>query len=71
MQMNFISLFKRSTYGNTYIFNLVDYFLRHNYHHLISSINITDVILLFNSYLQVNPKSYVMYIDASSYFISQ
>lgn len=68
MGMDFIGLVKRSAYGNTYIYNLVDYFSRHIYPYLTVGASINNVILLFN---QANPKSYAMYIDANSHFTSQ
>ena len=69
--MDFIGLFEKSVYGNTYIYNLVDYFLRHIYLYPTSEAGTNDVIILFDHYLQANIKPYAIYIDASSHFISQ
>ena len=69
--MDFIDVFEKSTYGNTYICNLVDYFLRHMYPHLTPSADVNDIFLSFNYYLWFNPKPCVVYIDANMYFISQ
>ena len=41
------------------------------YSHLNSDADTDDIILLFNHYLQVNHKLYIVYIDAGSYFTSQ
>ena len=71
MGMDFIGPFERSAYGNTYIYNLVDYFLRHMYPHPTAGAGTNDVILSFNHYLQANPKPYTVYMDAGSYFTSQ
>lgn len=71
IRIDFISLFKKSVYGNTYIYNLIDYFSRHIYPYFMSGIYINNVIILFNHYLQANLKLYTIYIDANLYFISQ
>ncbi len=68
MGMDFIGLFKRSAYGNTYIYNLVDYFSRHRYPHPTVGAGTNDIILLFDHYFRANLKSYVMYMDVGSYF---
>ncbi len=51
MGMDFIGLFEKSAYGNTYIYNLVDYFSRHMYPQPTSSASANDVIILFDHYL--------------------
>ena len=71
MGKNFIGLFEKSAYGNTYIYNLVDYFSRHMYPHRISRADKNDVIILFNHYLRANLKPYAIYIDAGSHFTNQ
>ena len=71
MGIDFINLFKKSAYGNIYTYNLIDYFSRHIYPHLTFGTNIKNLIILFNYYLHANPKFYIIYIDASSYFTSQ
>ena len=71
MGMDFIDPFKKSAYGHTYIYNFVDYFLRHMYPHPISGAGTNNFIILFDHYLQVNSKPYAVYIDAGSYFTSQ
>ena len=69
--MDFIGPFKRSAYSSTYIYNLIDYFSRHMYPHLTSGAGTNNVIILFNHYLQANPKPYAVYMDAGSHFTSQ
>ena len=69
--MDFIGPFERFAYGNTYIYNLVDYFLRHIYPHPTANTGTNNVILLFNHYLQVNPKPYAIHMDTGSHFTSQ
>lgn len=54
--MDFIGLFEKSAYNNTYIYNLVNYFLKHIYLYLIFGADINNIIILFNYYLQANPK---------------
>ena len=71
MGIDFISSFKKSAYSNIYIYNLVNYFLRHIYSHPTSRPGTNDVIILFDYYLQANPKFYAVYIDVSSYFTNQ
>ena len=71
MGMDFINLFEKFIYGNTYIYNHVDYFSRHMYLHLLSKIGKNDVIISFNHYLQANPKLYAVYMNVGSYFTSQ
>ncbi len=71
MGMDFIGPFERSAYGNTYIYNLVDYFSRHIYPHPTVGAGTNDVILSFDHYLRANPKPYAVYIDAGSYFTGQ
>ena len=70
MKMNFIGLFRKSAYNNTYIYNLVDEFKKYIYCYLTSGVSINNVIILFDHYLQANPKPYMVYIDTNSYFIS-
>ncbi len=70
MGMDFIGPFEKSVYGNTYIYNLVDYFSRHMYPHPNSGTGANDIIILFDHYLRANPKPYMMYIDAGSHFTS-
>lgn len=69
--MDFISLFKKFVYRNTYCYNQDDYFSRHIYPHLTSGINTNHVIVLIDHYSQAYFKSYVVYIDADSYFTNQ
>ena len=69
--MDFISLFKKSAYDNTYIYNLVDYFSKQMYSHPTSGAGTNNVIISFNHYLRANPKPYSVYMDAGSYFTSQ
>lgn len=69
MNINFIGPFERFTYRNTYIYNLVNHFLRYIYPYFTVGININNIILLFNYYLQANYKLYMVYIDISLYFI--
>ncbi len=71
MGMDFIGPFEKSAYGNTYIYNLVDYFSRHMYPHSTSGTGTNDVIISFDHYLRANPKSYAVYMDAGSHFTSQ
>lgn len=68
MKIDFIDFFERSVYRNIYIYNLIDYFLRHIYLHPTSDTYINNIILSFNYYLQVNTKLYIVYIDASLFF---
>lgn len=68
MRIDFISIFERSSYGNTNIYNLVDYFSRHIYHHPNAESGTNNVIFLLDHYLQANPKPYAVYIDAGSHF---
>lgn len=70
MKMEFIGFFEKSIYKNTYIYNLVDYFLRHIYPYSTLSKGGNDIILLFDHYLRFNPESYVIYINANMYFSS-
>lgn len=70
MEMDFIGPFEKFAHGNTYIYNLVDYFSRHIYSHLTSGASINDIIISFDYYLQVNLKPYAVYMDAGSYFTS-
>lgn len=70
MGIDCISPFEKSAYGNIYIYNLADYFSRHIYLHPTSSAGTKNVIILFNHYLQANPKPYAIYIDAGSHFTS-
>lgn len=63
MGINFISPFERYVYENTYIYNLINYFSRYIYPHLIVGANINNIILLSDHYLQTNSKSYAVYID--------
>ena len=51
MKIDFIDPFKKFAYGNTYIYNLVNYFISHIY--LFSTINAStnNVIILFDYYL--------------------
>ena len=70
MGIDFISLFKKSTYGNIYIYNLVDYFSRYIYPHPMSGVDTNNVIISFDLYLQANLKLYTVYIDAGSHFLS-
>ena len=44
MRINFIGLFENSTYKNTYIYNLVDYFFKHIYPYPTSSAGGEDII---------------------------
>ncbi len=71
MGMDFIGLFEKSAYGNTYNYNLVDYFSRHMYLHPTSGASANDIIISFDYYLQANPKPYAVYIDAGLHFTSQ
>ena len=71
MRIDFFGLFKKFTYGNTYIYNLVDYFSIYMYSYPTSRAGANDVIILFDHYLRANIKSYVMYIDTGFYFTSQ
>ena len=71
MEIDFISPFEKFAYGNTYIYNLVDYFSRHMYPHPTFKAGTNDVIILFDHYLQAHPKPYAIYMDAGSHFISQ
>lgn len=59
--MNFISPFKRFAYGNTYIYNLVDYFSRHMYQYPTSGVGTNDVIILFD-YIYKQILSLMQYI---------
>ena len=71
MGIDFIGPFNKSAYGNTYIYNLVDYFSRHIYRHPTSGAGTKHVITLFDHYFKANPKAYAVYIDLGSYFINQ
>ena len=71
MGIDFIDLFKKSAYGNTYIYNLEDYYSRHMYPYPSSKAGTNNIIILFDHYLQANSKPYAMYMDAGSYFTSQ
>ena len=71
MKIDFIGIFKKSVYSNTYIYNLIDYISRYIYLHPTFGVSTNDVIILFNYYLQANLKLYVIYMDAGLYFISQ
>ena len=71
MEIDFISLFERSAYRNTYIYNLVSFFLRCVYFHLTTGASTNNVILLFDHYLQANSEFYTIYIDAGLYITSQ
>lgn len=70
IEIDFINPFKISIYENIYIYNLVDYFSRYVYPYPTVDTNITNVILLFNHYLQANPKFYIVYIDVNLQFTS-
>ena len=69
--MDYIGHFKKFAYNNTYIYNLLDHFLRYIYHHPISGAHTNNIIILFDYYLQANLKLYAVYIDTDSYFTSQ
>lgn len=56
MGMEFIGSFERSAYGNTYIYNLVDYFSRHMYLYSTSGAGTNNVIISFDHSLRANPK---------------
>ena len=71
MEMDFIGSFEKSAYGNTHIYNLVNYFSRHIYPHPTLSTGGDDVILSFDHYLQFNLKLCLVYMDASTHFTSQ
>ena len=71
IRINFISPFKKSAYGNTYIYNLVDYFLRHMYPHPRFGDDTNNIIILFDHYLRANSKPYAVYMNTDSHFISQ
>lgn len=60
IRIDFIGFFKRFIYGNTYIYNLIDYFLKYIYFYLIISTGTNNVIFLFNHYLQDNFKPYII-----------
>lgn len=68
---NFISFFEKFIYNNTYIYNLLNYFLRHIYPHPTLETNTNNINILFNYYLRANSNFYTMYIDISSHLISQ
>ena len=68
--MDFISPFKKFAYSNTYIYNLVDYFSRYIYFYPIFGTGTNNVIILFDQYLQANPKPYMVYMDVGFYFTS-
>ena len=68
--MNFIGPFEKSAYGNTHIYNLVDYFSRHMYPHPTPGAGGDDVISSFDHYLRFNPKPYAVYMDAGTHFTS-
>lgn len=63
--MDFIGSFDKSVFGNTYIYNLVDYFSKHIYPHPTPSAGKEIVIPLFDHYLQFSPKFNVVYKVAS------
>ncbi len=69
--MDFIGPFERSAYGNTYIYNLVDYFSRNMYPHPTVGTGTNDITLPFDHYLRANPTPYVVYRGAGSHFIGQ
>ena len=71
MAIDFIGPFKKFIYDNTYIYNLVNNFLRHIYPYPTFGTGTNNVIILFDYYLQANPKFYAIYINISSYFTSQ
>ena len=71
MGIDFIGPFKKFADGNTYIYNLVDYFVRHMYPNPTFGSDINDVIILFDHYLQTNPKLYAIYMDTGLHFTSQ
>ena len=71
MGMDFIGPFEKSAYRNTHIYNLIDYFFKHMYPHSSPSTGGNNIISLFDHYLRFNLKPYVVYMDASTYFISQ
>ncbi len=71
IEINFIGLFERCAYGNTYIYNLVDYFSRCMYLHPTARAGTNDVILSFDHYLPAIPKPYEVYMEAGSYFTGQ
>lgn len=71
MQIDFISLFKKFLHRNSYIYKLINFFSKHIYSYSSINISTNNVINLFNHYLQSNDKSYTMYINTSSYFISE
>lgn len=54
IEIDFISPFNKFTYGNTYIYKLIDYFSKYMYFYLITKVDINDFIILFNHYLQAN-----------------
>lgn len=71
MGRDFIGFFKRFSYKNIYIYNLVNNFLKHIYPHPTVNASIKNVIFLFNFYFRANFKSYTIYMDANSYFTRQ
>ena len=71
MRIDFIGPFEKFIYGNTYIYNLIDYFLRHIYPHPTFEAGTNNVIVLFHHYLGANLKFYAIYMDTSSNFIEK
>lgn len=71
MEMDFIGPFEKSAYGNTHIYNLVDYFSKDIYPHPTSGAGGEDVISLFDHYLRFNPKPYAVYMNTGTHFTSQ
>ncbi len=48
IEINFINLYEKFVYRNIYIYNLVEYFLRHIYYHPTICANINNIILSIN-----------------------
>ena len=71
MKIDFISLFKKFIYSNTYIYNLVDYFSRCIYPYPKFENSIDNIIILFDHYIWANPKFCVVCLDARSHFANQ
>lgn len=71
MKKDFIGLFERFAYKNTYIYNLVGYFSRYIDLYLTFKACISDIIILFDYYSQKNLNLYTVYMDTDSHFISQ
>ena len=67
--MNFISPFKKSAYGNTNIYNLVNYFSRHISLYLTLGTSKDNIVSSFDHYLRFNPKPCKVYINEGMYFI--